>query len=54
MGIPLLYGENEAEYGNPIADNNSSLRSKSIYAYDNINNLHLGGVTGKTSRKSMV
>ena len=26
MNIPLVfYGENEAEYGNPIADNNSSL-----------------------------
>ena len=47
-GIPLIfYGENEAEYGNPIADNNTSLRDKSYYSYDNINNLHLGGVTVK-------
>ena len=30
MNIPLVfYGENEAEHGNPIADNNSSLRHKS-------------------------
>ena len=31
-GIPLIfYGENEAEYGNPIADNQSSLRDKSFF-----------------------
>ena len=29
-------GENEAEYGNPIADNNSSLRSKSIFSSKNM------------------
>ena len=47
-GIPLIfYGENEAEYGNPIADNNTSLRDKSYFSYDNINKLHLGGVTVK-------
>ncbi len=48
MGIPLVfYGENEAEYGNPIADNNSSLRDKSIYASKNLNNIYLGGVSVK-------
>jgi N-acetyl sugar amidotransferase len=42
--IPLIfYGENEAEYGNPIADNNTSLRSKSFYSYDNIDDIYLGG-----------
>ena len=47
-GIPLIfYGENEAEYGNPIADNNTSLRDKSYFSYDNINKLHLGGITVK-------
>ena len=46
MNIPLVfYGENEAEYGNPIADNNTSLRAKSIYAADNLNNIYLGGVS---------
>lgn len=46
MGIPLVfYGENEAEYGNPIADNNTSLRQKSIYAANNLNNIYLGGVS---------
>ena len=29
----LFYGENEAEYGNPIADNSKSLRDKSYYTY---------------------
>lgn len=44
--IPLIfYGENEAEYGNPIADNLSSLRDKSFYSYDNLDELHLGGVS---------
>ena len=42
--IPLVfYGENEAEHGNPIADNNSSLRDKSYFAYKNINSIYLGG-----------
>ena len=46
--IPLIfYGENEAEYGNPIADNNTSLRSKSYFSYDNINDIYLGGVSVK-------
>lgn len=43
--IPLIfYGENEAEHGNPIADNSSSLRSKSYFTYKNINQIFLGGV----------
>lgn len=45
-GIPLVfYGENEAEYGNPIADNNTSLRDKSFYTFDNLDNIYLGGVS---------
>ncbi len=48
IGIPLIfYGENEAEYGNPIADNNSSLRSKSIYATKNRDKIYLAGLTVK-------
>ena len=44
-GIPLIfYGENEAEYGNPIADNASSLRDKSFYTYRNLDDLLIGGV----------
>jgi N-acetyl sugar amidotransferase len=44
--IPLVfYGENEAEYGNPIADNVSSLRSKSYHAMENIEEMYLGGLS---------
>lgn len=44
-GIPLIfYGENEAEYGNPIADNSSSLRDKSYYTMKNLGEIYLGGV----------
>jgi len=46
FGIPLVfYGENEAEYGNPLADNATSLRDKSYYAMTNINDMYLGGVS---------
>ncbi|HLP17305.1 MAG TPA: N-acetyl sugar amidotransferase [Bacteroidota bacterium] len=46
--IPLVfYGENEAEYGNPIADNTTSLRDKSYFSYQNIDNIFLGGVSIK-------
>jgi N-acetyl sugar amidotransferase len=46
--IPLIfYGENEAEYGNPIADNTTSLRDKSFFSYKNIDDVYLGGVTVK-------
>ncbi len=50
--IPLIFfGENEAEHGNPIADNKNSLRSKSYYTYNNINDLYLGGVRVKDIEK---
>ena len=46
FGIPLVfYGENEAEYGNPIADNSTSLRDKSYHTFNNIDDLYLGGVS---------
>jgi N-acetyl sugar amidotransferase len=46
FGIPLIfYGENEAEYGNPIADNASSLRDASFYAMEHLDEVHLGGVS---------
>jgi N-acetyl sugar amidotransferase len=45
-GIKLImYGENEAEYGNPIADNATSLRDKSYFTMENLNDLYLGGVS---------
>ena len=43
--IPLMfYGENEAEYGNPIADNTTSLREKSFYAMENLSEIRLSGI----------
>jgi N-acetyl sugar amidotransferase len=47
-GINLIfYGENEAEYGNPIADNMSSLRDKSYHSFDNLEDIYLAGVSFK-------
>lgn len=47
-GINLIfYGENEAEYGNPLADNMSSLRDKSYYSFDNLDEIYLAGVSIK-------
>tara|TARA_Y100000816_G_scaffold281096_1_gene255254 strand:+ start:636 stop:1856 length:1221 start_codon:yes stop_codon:yes gene_type:complete len=44
FGIKLVfYGENEAEYGNPIAENNSSLRKKSYFTVKNYNKIYLAG-----------
>ena len=43
--IPLIfYGENEAEYGNPIADNESSLRDKSYFSMRDTSEIYLSGV----------
>ncbi len=45
-GINLIfYGENEAEYGNPIADNMSSLRDKSYFSFTHLDDIFLGGVS---------
>jgi N-acetyl sugar amidotransferase len=44
--IPLIfYGESEAEYGNPIAETQTSLRDKSYYAMERLNDVHLAGVS---------
>tara|TARA_B110000003_G_C16583672_1_gene509028 strand:- start:97 stop:1323 length:1227 start_codon:yes stop_codon:yes gene_type:complete len=40
----VFYGENEAEYGNPIADNSESLRDKSYFTYKNLDDMYLGGL----------
>jgi len=46
--IPLVfYGENEAEYGNPIADNQNSLRDKTYWAAKNFDNLYIAGLSTK-------
>lgn len=45
LGIPLVfYGENEAEYGNPIADTTTSLRSQAYHAAQHRQELRLAGV----------
>ena len=40
----VFYGENEAEYGNPIAENESSLRKNSYFVSDNYLNLYIAGL----------
>jgi len=49
LNIPLvMYGENEAEYGNPIADNTSATRSTRYYSMDHdLDNIYLGGKSAK-------
>ncbi len=43
--IPLVfYGENEAEYGNPVSDNAASLRDKSYHTIKGLNDLTISGV----------
>jgi hypothetical protein len=41
----VFYGENEAEYGNPIADNNKSLRDKSFHSFSQLDEIRLAGVS---------
>ena len=46
--IPLVfYGDNEAEHGNPIADNATSLRNKSFHTLKNKDEIYLGGIQYK-------
>jgi N-acetyl sugar amidotransferase len=50
--VPLIfYGENEAEYGNPIAENATSLRDKSFYSMKSLDEIYLGGVSIKELRE---
>ena len=50
--IPLVfYGENEAEYGNPIADNLTSLRDKSYHTFNNLDDVYLAGLSVKELRE---
>jgi N-acetyl sugar amidotransferase len=47
-GINLIfYGENEAEYGNPLADNTTSLRDKSYFSFEHLDEIFLAGVSIK-------
>lgn len=44
--IPLIfYGENEAEYGNPLCDLATSLRDARYYAYSDFDNLYISGIS---------
>ena len=44
--IPLVfYGENEAEYGNGIADAGEATRDQSYFTSSDISKIHLGGVS---------
>ena len=44
--VPLVfYGENEAEYGNPIADNESAQRSWSYFTSSDKSSVYLGGTS---------
>tara|TARA_A100001011_G_scaffold16199_2_gene16819 strand:- start:15659 stop:17017 length:1359 start_codon:yes stop_codon:yes gene_type:complete len=48
FNIPLIfYGENEAEYGNPIEDTNNSKRDWSYFTEKDPSNIFLGGVSIK-------
>lgn len=41
----VFYGESEAEYGNAIAETQTSLRDKSYYTLKNLNDVYLAGVS---------
>lgn len=46
FNIPLVfYGENEAEYGNPIGDTESAQRDWSYFTSDDLSKTYLGGVS---------
>ncbi|MGE4505765.1 MAG: N-acetyl sugar amidotransferase, partial [Desulfovibrionaceae bacterium] len=45
FGIELVfYGENPAEYGNPIADNETAMRDRSFWVMQNLDSLYLAGL----------
>ena len=44
--IPLVfYGENEAEYGNPISDTETPIRDSSYFTSSSLENIHLSGLS---------
>lgn len=46
MNIPLIfYGENEAEYGNPIASAETAMQDWSYFTSDDQSKIYLGGVS---------
>lgn len=45
LGIPLVfYGENEAEYGNPVVNNSSALRDNKFHILEDLTGITLAGV----------
>jgi N-acetyl sugar amidotransferase len=53
LNIPLVvFGENEAEYGNPVADNQSAKRDSSYYSMEHeLDQIYLGGENAKDLMK---
>jgi len=52
FNIPLVfYGENEAEYGNPISDNMQAIRDRSYFTYRNTDDIRISGVSFKELRE---
>ena len=48
FGINLIfYGENPTEYGNPIAEDSTSLKNKSYFTMKNLDEVYLGGLSLK-------
>lgn len=48
LGISLVfYGENPTEYGNAVAEDSTSLKAKSYFTENNIENIHLSGCSLK-------
>ena len=45
MTFLIFYGENEAEYGNPLSENDSSLRDKKFASTTDFESIVLGGVS---------
>jgi N-acetyl sugar amidotransferase len=53
FNIPLVfYGENEAEYGNPISDTENAKRDWSYFTSDDQSKIFLGGVSIKELREN--
>jgi N-acetyl sugar amidotransferase len=52
FNIPLvIYGENEAEYGNPIGDTETAKRDWSYFTAANQSRVHLGGVSVESLKR---
>jgi N-acetyl sugar amidotransferase len=41
----IFYGENEAEYGNPLGDNETSLRDKSFFTMKDLRDVYISGIS---------